>query len=310
MYVLLPLLCVLLPLALSAKQIPLAPGTQAEGVTHAVGTNFFFADLRSGDIYLADVATQLVTRAVRAPSNRTAVGIHARNGRLFAAGGGSVIIDIDRPALHVYEVVSGNTIASCEVDGEEAIVNDVVADSDFAYYTDSALGRLYKLSLAALPKCEVETIELPKPLFDAVSGGSSNGLIKYKEGLIVGNYDLGTIFFVDLINKNKVQQILASGTIPGPDGLDIDRKKGGSLLFVTQNGNNQVTKWRLGIDENRRVSAILLQNFTSPDLGFPTTVAVSDEYVVATSSRFDTVDFNKPIPDNVTLSLVAFRREK
>lgn len=300
-------LFLVLPALLHARIVPYPNNVQAEGVTHAAGSNFFFADLRTGDIYLADVSTRLVTRAVRSPRNRTSVGIHNREGRLFAAGGGRPFFD--QAALYVYDTPTGRTIASCPIDADGSLVNDVVADRDFAYYTDSFLGRIYKLALQKLPDCDVETIDLPRPTFPRqTDGANANGLIRYKEGLIVVHFNLSTIFFVDLINGNKVQQILPTGSMPGADGLDIDRKKGGSLLFVAQNVLNQVSMWKLGMDDERKVSATFLKNFTSPELAFPTTVAVNDEYVVATSSRLDTVDFMKPVPKNVTLGLVTFRR--
>lgn len=305
MQLLLSLLYLLFALTVHAGIIALPRGVQAEGVTHATGTKYFFADIRSGDIYVADVETRLVTRTVIAPQNRTAIGIYSRRGRLFAAGGGGGIFSV--PSLHVYGVATGKTIASCAVDG--GLVNDVVADREFAYYTDTILGRLYKLSIEALPKCEVETIELPKPLFDfEENGASANGLVTYKEGLVVVHGDLGTIFFVDLINRNKVQAILPPGSIPRADGIDIDRKKGGSLLFVAQRSINQVSMWRLGIDDERKVSAVLLKNITSSGFGHPTSVGVSEEYIVAANPRFDTVPFTDPVPENVTLSLLAIRR--
>lgn len=294
----------LLPL-FRATFIPHPPQVQVEGVAHAAGTNFLFADLRTGDIYLADVSTRLVTRAVRAPPNRTSVGIHSRKGRIFAAGGGAPFFPV--ASLYVYDTATGNEIAACPVRDENALVNDVIADRDYAYYTDSLLGRIYKLSLAKLPECDIDTIHLPQPLFKS-DLASANGLVKYKGGIILVHLDLGTIFFVDLLNRNRVQQILPPGSMLGADGLDIDRKKGGSLLFVAQNRENLISQWRLGMGDDRKVSAVFLRKYSSPQFGIPTTVAVTGDYIVAPTSRFDTVEFTEPIPDNVTLGLVVFRR--
>lgn len=305
---LLPLLLLLLPTLSTALFLPHPPQVLAEGVTHARGSLFFFGDLRTGSIYLADLRTRLTVRAVQPLDNRTAVGLHALPDKnlLFAAGAGRPFVP--RAALHVYNISTGDQLASCPISDNATLINDVVANPSFAYYTDSILGRIYRLSLRHLPRCVVRTINLPRPFRGRAERASANGLVLYKGGLIVVHFERSTIFFVDLRNRNKLQRILPDGALGGADGLALERRGKRTLLFVAQNVENQVSVWRLSMNKRRKVAVKFAKKFTDPRLKFPTTVAVSDEFVVATSDRLNEQDFFEPVPENVTLGLVAWRR--
>ena len=292
----------LFPLSL-ATQFPLPFGVQPEGVTFARGSNYFAADIRSGSIFLVDVTSGLVTTAVAPIPGRIGVGIDASRDRLFVAGGGSFVPGVE-PALYVYDIATGKPIAACSTGGG-SFVNDVIADKDFAFYTDSFRGVVYKLSIRALPRCRFETIPLPTPAFKPEAGVfRANGIVKYKGGLIVANSELATPFFIDILNGNKAQRILPSGTTEGIDGLDIVRMKGGSLLYVTQNSLNRVSVWKLAI-RGRRVSAKFVNNVTSSGFNVPTTVAVKRNTLVVANAAFDSVPPTGPLDDDVRLNITA-----
>lgn len=291
----------------SARVIPLPPGVQPEGVTFALGSNYFASDLRSGSVYLIDIHSGLVTTAVPSVQGRIGVGLDFSRGRLFVAGGGALFDGGPKPALHVYDVATGKTIATCRI-RNGGFVNDVVADRDFAYYTDSFRGVVYKLSISALPKCKFQRIRLPRPAFKAEDFVfKANGIVKYKNGIIVGNSALSAPFFIDLLNGNKGQQILSTGSIPGTDGFDIVRKKGGSILYVTQNRLQLISQWKLGIDD-RKVFARALKNITAPEVfDFPTTVAINGDTLVVANARFDEVPPSDPESGKAVFSVGSVR---
>lgn len=291
--------------SISANVISLPPGVQPEGITFGLGSNYFASDLRSGSVFLIDVQSGLVTTAVPPVSNRSGVGLDFSRGRLFVAGGGSLFKGAPKPALHVYDVITGRAIVSCPT-RNAGIVNDVVADRDFAYYTDSFRGLVYKLSISDLPNCRIEKIRLPRPAFKSEDFVfRANGIVKYKGGLIVANSDVAAPFFIDLLNGNKGQQILPSGSTPGIDGLDIVRKKGGSILYITQNRLQLVSTWKLGIDD-RQVFARPLKNVTAAgDFDFPTTVAVSGDTLVVANARFDSVSPTDPDTGDTVFSVAS-----
>ena len=294
----------LFPLSL-ATQFALPFGVQPEGVTFARGSNYFAGDVRSGSIFLVDVASGLVTTAVAPIPGRIGVGIDASRDRLFVAGGGSSVPGVEA-ALYVYDIPTGKPIATCPTGGG-SFVNDVIADKDFAFYTDSFRGVVYKLSIRALPRCSFETISLPTPDFKPEAGVfRANGIVKYKGGLIVANSELATPFFIDILNGNKAQRILPNGTTEGNDGLDIVRMRGESLLYVTQNRLNRVSVWKLAI-RGRRVSAKFVKNITSSGFNFPTTVAVKRNTLVVANAAFASVPSTEPIDDDVRLNITAIQ---
>lgn len=286
-----------LPLLLSplshATTINLPPGVLVEGVAHAAGSNFFAADLANGPIYLVDTNTNLTTTVARPGPNRTSVGIAATSTLLFAAGGGTfpqLLIGTGPsqpvPSLNVYDITTGNVIASCLPSGA-ILVNDVIVSESegFAYFTDSARGAIYTLAIDALHDCRVSTIILPPALF-AGAPASANGIVVFRRGLIVANSQLGTLYFVDLQNENRLQRLLGEGRVTGADGLDLVKVRGGALLYVTQNALNLVSVWSVTMTR-RVVSLSFVRNIESEDFRFPTTVAVGAGRLVVPNPRFD-----------------------
>lgn len=299
--------CFLLTLSLLPLGTPfvisLPPGVQAEGTTFAGGTNYFAADLRSGAVLLVDTSTGLITTAVPPAPNRVSLGLTFSDNRLFVAGSGSVIPNITA-TMFVYDSVFGTTIASCPAD-PQGFVNDVVADSKFAYFTDSFAGTLYRLRISKLPDCDVERIPLPNPAFKKEFGMfRANGIAKFRGGVLVGNSNLATVFFIDLLNGSKPQQVLPTGSVPGTDGFDVAERDGKISLYVSQNRLNLVSEWRLRM-KDRNVSAMFARNITSEDFDFPTTIALNGDILVAANGRFTTASPTDAIPEGVTFSLAV-----
>lgn len=272
------------------KVIPLPPGVRAEGIAHAAGTNYLAADFSTGDIYLIDIASGLITTAVRAPTPRFGIGLYATNRFIVNAGAGPVR-GAPSAALHVYDIVTGKQAGSCDIDNG-VFVNDVVADSAYAYYTDSGQPAIYKLALNQLPACNITRIQLP-PAF-AGDGFRGNGIIKFKGGLVVVHSALGALFFVDLLLDNKVTRITGDNAILNPDGIDIVKRRSRYLLYVAQNRLNLISEWIIVMTPDRKVFIRNTNQFSrQADFQTPTTVAVNGRTAVVANFNFDA-------PENTT----------
>lgn len=268
-----------------AARIELPKGRQPEGVTHGRGSIFFAGDVRTGAISLVDTNSGLVSTVVPSRKNRTSLGLHAQNDLLFAGGGGTVFSV--PAALYVYDIPTGRTVANCRV--PDGFINDVVADKNYAYYTDSSSPIVHRLRLRNVSACHIDQIPLPEPAFSSEPGMfKANGIVKFAGGLIVVNSVTDTIYFIDLKNSNRAHAIRPEGSLPGADGLQIVRGKKHSKLYIAQNELNLVSVGTLFISK-RIVSLKRLKKIRSKSFQFPTTVAVSGRTLVVANSRFDEV---------------------
>lgn len=281
------------------KVIPLPPGVRAEGIAHAAGTNYLAADFSTGDIYLIDIASGLITTAVRAPTPRLGIGLYATKKYVVNAGAGPVR-GAPSAGLHVYDIVTGKQAGSCAAENG-VFVNDVVADSAYAYYTDSGQSVIYKLALNDLPTCNITRIQLP-PVF-AGDGFRGNGIMKFKGGLVVVHSALGALFFVDLLLKNKVTRITGDNAVENADGIDIVKRGSRDLLYVAQNRLNLISEWIIVMTSNRKVFVRKTNQFSRPEaFRTPTTVAVNGRTAVV-------ANFNFNAPENTTelFTISSFR---
>ncbi|KAI0563467.1 hypothetical protein FGB62_39g05 [Gracilaria domingensis] len=295
------LICAVFP-----QRIPLPNGTQVEGVAHAAGSLFFAGDFRRGSILLIDFATGFTTTIVPPAFDRLATGLAARNGSIFVAGGGGSVL-LRPPRMFVYDVLSGSTIAACDAPFG-ALVNDVIADDQFAYYTDSFLGNVYALRLASLPRCDFRVIELPRDLFARGPPSlTTNGIVRFASGLLVTNSAVGSLFFIDL-RTDSVQQILPDNALQGAGGLEIkeDTDGGGATLFIAQGALAVVSIWRLN-EMGSNVSASFVQQITSSEFGTPGTIALGGDRLVIGDPQFNMFPLTEAFPDDAQLAMFGFR---
>lgn len=278
----------------SGVLIPLPGSGRAEGVAHLAGTNFIASDFLTGNIFLIDVESKLVTTIVHAPGGRLGIGVHASREHVFVAGGGPSAGFIGRSPpvdvwMYVYDVATGQDAAACPISAE-GFINDVVADDTYAYFTDSILPRIYRLQLSSMPLCNISIISLPPAQFSG-SGFFANGIAIYNDGLIVGNSALQTLFYVDFKNKSMVTQIAPEGLLPGVDGILVKKGVFGTLLYVTQNAESKVSIWRLFMKDQKVSISKAGEIVRQKQFASPTTVAVSDDYLVVAN-----LDFSVPFP--------------
>lgn len=332
------LIFVLIAALAGAYRIDLPPGVQVEGMTQAPGSNILASDIRTGAIYLVDVRSGLTTTAVRGDPKRQGGGLFATKKIVFQAGGGIVVKSSSyppredtllgkdpksvTPALYAFDLVSGKTLAACEIE-DGGFVNDVIADDDFAYFTDSFRPVVYKLSLKELEKCQIERIPLPLPDFKSMDGiWRANGIEFYKGGLLVTNLQNDGLYYVDLRREDERKQcpadaspdaeecttasiVIPPGGLIRADGLWVTHAHGEALLYVAQDFLNLVSVWRLEMDKKRAVCAIPVRNITSPDFQITSTLGIHGRTLVTANSRFTEIDCFTDISPDVQFTLAV-----
>lgn len=302
-----------LSLALSASahasSVALPPRAQAEAISHAAGSLFLISDARSASIFLLDAATNLLATVVPPNSSRTALGLSLQNEHLFVAGGGAIGDSAQSAPMFVYRFSSGTALAACDAP-PGAFVNDVTSDRRFAYFTDSFLGNVYVLDIAALPQCRYSTISLPPETFPvAPFVFSANGLVRFASGLIIANTNQQALFYTDL-TTNQTQQLIPDGALPGADGLDIVYHNGYrtvATLFVAQNSQNLTSIWRVVQRASAPISVRFVRNVTSDSFDTPTSVAVGAGRLLVANARFGAAPLGQPLPIGTRFSLSVFR---
>lgn len=290
----------------TARRIPLPPGVIIEGIAQVTGSLFVGSNPRTGDMLLFDADSGTVATIARAPPGRASFGVHydRRTSSMFVAGGGVPFSDFVNtqlpphsplaypanytPAVHVYHLSTGNTVASCTVPGA-LFLNDITMDESrkFVYVTDSLVPRLFRLRVSALPRCEITSVPLPA---DKFSGNNffASGVQPYKGGLLVNNYGLGGVYFVDIANMKRGVPPDVTLAIDGgknnavaPDGL---QRKGLNWLYVVSVTTNTILHYRLSFHQGRRmVSGRVVRRIRSRDFSELSAVGVWGRTIVASN---------------------------
>lgn len=289
--------------------ITFPPPIAIEGVNHYRGSLFLGGDISTGDILLIDARTSAIATIVRAPPDRAVLGIYSdfRTRRIFAAGAGPLlpslvddaVPNIEFPnstsTLNVYDFTTGREIASCAVPDAQLVV-DVTSDGTNAYFTDAFRPSLYQLRLAALPRCAVSAIPLVPRLFQG-AGPRANGIAAYRGGLLVTNFELGALYFVDPLRDNRVTPVLPVGAARNASGIDIVRRSPAmTLLFMAQSELSQVSVYRLSFWRAARRARVRLMGVVKSELFAVTpTVAVSADVLMVSSLNFTKARVGEPL---------------
>jgi hypothetical protein len=259
----------------SASEFPdviVLPGaTSAEGIATGTGSTFYAGDLLTGDIFRGDLRSGAVERFIDAPAGRMAFGLKAdvRHGLLFVAGGFT-------GQAYVYDLESGEPLASFQLG---AVINDVVVTNDAAWFTDSALPRLYRIPVH--PGGSDSTLVVTGPAAPTPGDVNLNGIATTPDGktLIVSHSGLGALFTVD--PHTGASALIAGVAVPSVDGILFEAGR----LFAMQIFFNQIAEIDLSPDLSQgTVGAII----TSPHFQVPTTVARHGSRLAVVNAKFDT----------------------
>jgi sugar lactone lactonase YvrE len=98
------------------------------------------------------------------------------------------------------------------------LANDVTLDADGdAYVTDSFAPVIYRIS-----KSGEASIFAKNPLFKDSEGFNLNGIVYHRDGyLLVGKYNSGDLFRVNIADPAKVERVQLSQPLKGADGFNL-----------------------------------------------------------------------------------------
>jgi sugar lactone lactonase YvrE len=259
------------PRADTATVYTLDPSTHGnpEGVAWDPGTGaFFVSSVGDGTIYRGTLPDPTVRPAIPG-KGAPAVGMKVAGGKLFVAGG---------PAgdVRVYDARSNVQVGEFTTPGTGGFLNDlVVTEAGDVWITDSFRPILWHLTPALVRAGSGEALGVPVgPEIAYQPGFNLNGIVALEDGkrLVVVQSNTGTLFRIDLGGAGRRITPVAGLSVPGGDGLLIDR---GRLLVV------QGDPARISVVKLQGAAATLDGVITDPTLRGPSTIArARDRYLV------------------------------
>lgn len=251
--------------------MPLPDNWLPEGIA-TVGATAYLGSRADGDIYRLDLRTgagEVISQGPGTP----AVGVKARDGLLWVAGGGS-------GTGRVVDLATGDTLETFAFTTALTFVNDVLVTDDAAWFTDSARAQLYRVSLG---DWSVATLPLGGDWVQGTST-SANGISSSPDGsslLVINSFD-GVLYRVDPATGVATVVDTAGVALTNGDGL----LRQGRTLFVVQNRLNKIAVLRLASDG---ASAVWKREITSEHFDVPTTVARWGKRLYLPNAKFGAV---------------------
>jgi sugar lactone lactonase YvrE len=174
--------------------------------------------------------------------------------------------------------------------------NDIALDANGnAYVTDSFAPVIYRITTAG-----VTSIFARNELFRKGDGFNLNGIAWHRGGyLLVGKYNTGEIFRVDLRDPSHVEQVSMPEALVGADGFHLTDDQ---HLVVAQNNGADRTLELVSTDgwKTAQISRVVKSQLSMPTAA---TKVGKDIYVL--NSRLDTL-FNPDTPKVSTYLLQRF----
>jgi sugar lactone lactonase YvrE len=289
------------PLAASSQfpeRIPLPNGFRPEGIA-IKGTTFYVGSIPTGAIFRGDLRTGEGSILNPGAAGRAAIGVEYDDGHLFVAGGPT-------GKGFVYSARSGRLLAEHQLTTTTpTFVNDVAVTRKAAYFTDSRLPFLYRLSDRKHgSRSAVKAIPLTGEI-QYTEGNNANGIEATRDGrtLIIVQSNLGKLFRVNA-RSGRAREIRLNEPVVNGDGILLD----GRTLYVVQNRDNKVAVVRL---DRRLRSGTVVTHITDPRplepaFDVPTTIDDLGHKLYAVNARFNTV----PNPDTAAYWIAQFRKVK
>jgi sugar lactone lactonase YvrE len=261
----------------TGERIQLPDGFQPEGVSIRPNGTFYVGSLLTGAVLAGDVRTGETELLVEPTEGRSAVGLKARRGRLFVAGG-------ETGQAHVYDANTGAELATYRFT-EAGFVNDVIVTRDAAYFTDSINPVLYQVPLTPGGAPDVDEGFDVLPYSGDIryrDGFNVNGIEATPSGnkLIVVQSNTGLLFLVDPHTGQTRQIRLGGERVRNGDGLLLD----GRCLYVVRNFNNEIALVSLAPGLAR---GEITKRIGDDDFDVPTTVDDFGGRLFVANARFD-----------------------
>lgn len=257
--------------------IDLPPGFEPEGIVTSGANRFFVGSIPTGAVRRGDLRTGATSAFVPAQEGRRAIGLSLGDGMLFVAGG---------PTGHgyVYDARTGEDIADFTLATSESFINDVVATSDAAYFTDSVNPVIYRVPIEGKRKVGAP-VALPLT-GDLVysSGFNANGIDATSDGdtLVVVQSNQGKLFTIDPETGTTDMIELGGATVVNGDGILLEPS---GLLWVLRNRDNLLVRIQLESDLS---SGVVEGAFTDESFDVPTTLARAGNRLAIVNARFGT----------------------
>lgn len=264
--------------AQDSRTVPLPDGFQPEGIATR-GRTFFAGSIPTGAIYKGDLKTGEGDVLVPPMEGRAAIGLSLRRGVLFVAGGPT-------GDGYAYDADTGEELGVFELTTDETFVNDVVATSRAAYFTDSVNQRLYVVPIETGGGFGApETLPLTGDI-QYTEGFNANGIDATPNGktLFLVQSNTGMLFTVDPSTGVATEIDLGGEAVPMGDGILLDR---GLNLWVVQNRVNLLTLVHL---DPSLASGTVVNRFTDETFDVPTTIARAGGGFALVNARFNTVE--------------------
>lgn len=262
--------------------IPLADGSQPEGIAVGKGTTFYVGSIPTGSVYRGNLRTGTIELLVDR-DDRATIGLdvdHRR--RIFVAGGPT-------GDGYVYDARTGDALAAYDFADGTTFINDVIVTRDAAWFTDSFSPFLYRVPIG--PGGSLAETAQQVPLsgdYEHLAGFNLNGIDATPNGktLIAVQSMNGALYAIDPDTGEASLIDLAGDAVVNGDGILLD----GKTLYVVQNFFNQIAVVELAPDLG---SGDVVAHITDPDFDIPTTIAEHGNALYAVNARFTT----PPTPD-------------
>lgn len=279
------------PDGVTSYELP-GEGVFPEGVAyHAASGAAFVTGAGNGALYRIDLASGDVDTdwvpGTRPPFG--AIGLAAGDEDLWVAGGNTgEIVRVD--------IASGDTEATLVTpDAEATFLNDlVVAPNGDVYVTDSNRPVLFRIPAGS---DQVESwLDLEGTPVPFGEGINLNGIVLSEDGeyLIVVHMSSGTLYRIELDNRDIVQIDLGGATVDGGDGLVLD----GTTLYVVQNGPDQISVVELDDDLAGGTVAGVLEDERLTDAA---TAAKVGDVLLVTNAQFSAMQGEPELPFTVSV---------
>lgn len=255
--------------------IDLPGGFFPEGIAIGDGPIFYTGSLIDGAIYAGDLRTGEGDILVPGAAGQIAVGMDydSRSGHLFVAGGPS-------GTVRIYDTGSGAIVD--EVFLGFGFVNDVIVDTNAAYFTNSFAPEIYEVPLGANGQVAgpARVIPLGGEFLFEPGQFNANGIEVSGSSLLVVNSFFGTLFAVDPGSGNA-DAVDLGGEVVNGDGLVLM----GQTLFAVVGSTNEIKKIHLARD---LASGVVVESLTDSDFDVPTTAARFGNSLYAVNAKFNT----------------------
>jgi sugar lactone lactonase YvrE len=254
--------------------IQLPRAFQPEGIAIR-GTTAYVGSIPTGAVWRGDIRTGRGDAGfVEGRAGRAAIGVAVDNrSRLFVAGGNT-------GRAFVYNARTGADVAQFTL--EPGFINDVVVTRTGAFFTNSAVAKLYRIPIGAGGRLGDSAQPLPLTgAFQIQPGFNANGIDATPNGrwLVIVQSNTGKLFRVNPRTGATIEIALGGETVMNGDGILLDGKR----LYVVQNQLNRIAVIRLNAS---LTSGLVLTRITDPRFAVPTTIDDFGRRLYAVNARF------------------------